>query len=100
MQTLLVSLCSLQNGLFFNNVYLWLVLNKVLFFVADAQEEFQIKAMCLLALFELLISCEMYPCIGDKQNGKFHHIPRLERLKADSIRYFNRSKFDLLVLAF
>lgn len=27
----------------------------------------------------------MYPKIGDRLNGMFHHIPRLERLTADSI---------------
>lgn len=56
------------------------------FFFSDAQEEYQIKSMCLTALMELLISCKMYPTVGDRQSGRFHHVPRLERLKADTIR--------------
>lgn len=57
------------------------------FIFSDAQEEYQIKNLCLLALLELLLSCKMYPNIGDRLNGMFHHIPRLQRLTADSIRY-------------
>lgn len=43
--------------------------------------------MCLLALLELLISCKTYPIIGDRIGGMFHHVPRLQRLTADTIRY-------------
>lgn len=53
--------------------------------IPDAEEEYQIKSMCMLALLELLISCKMFPIVGDRLNGQFHHVPRLERLKADSI---------------
>lgn len=52
----------------------------------DAQEEYQIKSLCLSALLELLLSCKMYPTIGERTNGMFHHVPRLHRLTADSIR--------------
>lgn len=54
--------------------------------ISDAEEEFQIKDMCMLALLELLISCKMFPKVGDRFNSYFHHVPRSERLKADSIR--------------
>lgn len=54
--------------------------------LADAEEEYQIKSMCMLALLELLISCRMFPKVGDRLNGRFHHVPRLERLKSESIR--------------
>lgn len=54
--------------------------------IPDAEEEYQIKGMCMLALLELLISCKMFPKVGDRLNGYFHHVPRSERLKADSIR--------------
>ncbi|XP_031632927.1 huntingtin [Contarinia nasturtii] len=53
--------------------------------IVDAQEEYQIKNVCLSALLELLISCKMYPNIGDRLNGMFHHVPRQQRLIADSI---------------
>lgn len=55
-------------------------------YISDAQEEYQIKSVCISAVLELLISCKMYPNVGDRLNSLFHHVPRLERLKADTIR--------------
>lgn len=53
----------------------------------DIQEQYQIKNICLSAIIELLLSCKMYGQVGERINGKFHHIPRTARIKADSIRY-------------
>ncbi|GAB0090643.1 huntingtin [Sergentomyia squamirostris] len=50
----------------------------------DAQEEYLIKSMCLAAISELLITCKMFPRIGFR-DGEFHHSPRVDRLKVDSI---------------
>lgn len=51
----------------------------------DKQEEYQIKNVCLMAIIELLLSCKMYPVVGDRLNSMFHHVPRLLSPKSDSI---------------
>lgn len=55
--------------------------------VSDIQEQYQIKNICLWAIVELLLSCKMYGQVGRRNVGKFHHIPRTNRIRADSIRY-------------
>lgn len=53
-------------------------------FSTDAQEEYFIKAMCLGAISELLVTCKMFPRIGFRK-GEFHHSPRVDRIKVDNI---------------
>lgn len=65
---------------------LLLLINKSTDFnVVDAQEQYQIKSICLAAIVELLLSCKMFVTVGRRDAGLFHHIPRLSRPKADSI---------------
>lgn len=69
---------------------LLLLINKPSDFdVMDAQEQYQIKSICLSAIVELLLSCKMFTTVGRRDAGQFHHIPRLPRLKAESIGYFH-----------
>lgn len=68
---------------------LLLLINKSTDFdVVDAQEQYQIKSICLSAIVELLLSCKMFTTVGRRDAGQFHHIPRLPRPKSDSIGYF------------
>lgn len=67
---------------------LLLLINKPTDFdVVDAQEQYQIKSICLTAIVELLLSCRMFTTMGRRDAGQFHHIPRLPRPKAGSIGY-------------
>lgn len=67
---------------------LLLLINKPTDFdVVDAQEQHQIKSICLKAIVELLLSCKMFATVGCRDAGQFHHIPRWPRPKADSIGY-------------
>lgn len=65
---------------------LLLLINKPTDFdVVDAQEQYQIKTVCLAAIIEMLSTCKMFTTVGRRDIGRFHHIPRLPRQKADSI---------------
>lgn len=55
-------------------------------FESDAQEEYQIKKTCLTAVIEMILSSKMFPQVGDRFVGIFHHNPRLPRPKVDTIR--------------
>lgn len=59
--------------------------NNAIFIHIDKQEEYQIKNICLMAIIELLLSCNMYPVVGDRLNSTFHHVPRFPSPKTNSI---------------
>lgn len=52
----------------------------------DKTEQFQIKNLCLSTILELLLTCKMYPRIGDRTQ-RFLHISRAASLPANSIGY-------------
>lgn len=50
----------------------------------DAEEQFNIKQLCLQTNAELIISCFRYPTIGLGENC-FFHFPRSEKIKLESV---------------
>lgn len=58
----------------------------VVLFSKDQSEQFHIKHLCLSTILELLLTCKMYPRIGDR-TGRFLHVPRTATLQANTIGY-------------
>jgi huntingtin len=50
----------------------------------DAEEQFNIKQLCLQTNVELILSCFRFPAIGAAENS-FFHFPRCEKIKLDSV---------------
>lgn len=50
----------------------------------DAEEQFNIKQLCLQTNTELIVSCFRYPVIGAGEN-LFFHFPRTEKIKLENI---------------
>lgn len=50
----------------------------------DAEEQFNIKQLCLQTNVELIVSCFRHPTIGAAENS-FFHFPRCEKIKLESI---------------
>lgn len=51
----------------------------------DAQEQFNIKQLCLQTNVELIVSCFRYPVIGSAGENLFFHYPRCDKIKLESI---------------